>query len=75
MYFSLGDSLNKHEKPKEAIKAYTQALELNPDFPLALNNLARIRATHPDAALREARQRGQLTLGRPRIRASHPDVA
>ena len=35
-------------------------MELNPDFPKACNNLARIRATHTDAALRDGAQAVEL---------------
>ena len=35
-------------------------MELNPDFPAALNHLAWIRATHPDEALRDGARAVEL---------------
>ena len=43
-------------KTVEAIKHYLRALEVNPNHQPALNNLARIRATHPEAKLRDGKQ-------------------
>lgn len=43
-------------KTVEAIKHYLRALEVNPNHQPALNNMARIRATHPDAKLRDGKQ-------------------
>ena len=45
---------------KAAVTHFARALELNPDIPLALNGLARIRATHPDAELRNGAQAVEL---------------
>jgi tetratricopeptide (TPR) repeat protein len=43
-------------KRAEAISEYKAALEINRDWPAALNDLAWILATDPDAALRDGSQ-------------------
>ena len=42
------------------MRHYTRALDLNQDLPLTLNNLAWIRATHPDTVLRDGTQAVEL---------------
>ena len=57
---SLGIALGVQGDFPAAIRQYTRALDLNPDIPLALNSLARIRATHPDAKLRDGAEAVRL---------------
>lgn len=54
IHFCLGEAYYGHGQTKEAIIHYREALRLRPHFPGALNDLAWILATHPDAALRNA---------------------
>ena len=56
----LGIALGVQGDVPAAVRQYTRALDLNPNLPLALNNLARIRATHPDAKFRDGHQAVEL---------------
>ncbi len=56
----LADAFRDQGDCSEAVRHYLQALALKPDLPQALNNLARIRATHPDAKLRDGAQAVEL---------------
>jgi hypothetical protein len=47
MQFRLGELFAKQRRPANAVARYAAALQLNPDYPEALNNLAWIRATDP----------------------------
>ena len=49
---SLGVALEAQGDAEGAVNQYKRAIELDSD-PMALNNLARIRATHPDAKMRD----------------------
>ncbi len=57
---SLGSALGAGGDAAAAVRRYTRALDLNPDSPRALNNLAWIRATHPDGVLRDGTQAVKL---------------
>jgi tetratricopeptide (TPR) repeat protein len=57
---SLGAALGKEGDIPAAVRQYTRALDLNPDIPTALNNLAWIRATHPDEGLRDGTRAVEL---------------
>jgi tetratricopeptide (TPR) repeat protein len=46
--------------PKEAATNYEQAVKLKPDWPIALNDLAWIRATAPQAELRDSAEAVRL---------------
>ena len=50
---NLGTALVRRGQVDQAIDQYRQALEIKPDDAAALNNLAWIRATHPDSKLRD----------------------
>lgn len=54
-------ALDKAGKSAEAVEQYKQVLGLNPKALGAANGIARIRASHPDAALRNGRE--ALILG------------
>ena len=56
----LGALLAQSGRPREAIKAYQRALELSPDFVGAMNNLAWLLATHPEAEVRDGAEAGRL---------------
>jgi len=56
----LGAAMSRQGKTTEAIAYYRRALELNPDLPEALNNLAWILAANNDAALRNGPEAVQL---------------
>lgn len=47
--YNLGLTLSRQNRFTEAITHYNHALELNPDYPEALNGLAWILCTHPQA--------------------------
>jgi tetratricopeptide (TPR) repeat protein len=57
---NLGDAFRVQGDIPAAVRHYTRALDLNPDFPQALNNLAWIRATHADTVLRDGTQAVEL---------------
>ena len=46
---------------EEAIEHYREAIRLTPDDPRSYNNLAWIRATHPDPALRNGPEAVRLS--------------
>jgi protein O-mannosyl-transferase len=52
----LGDALASLGRAGEAIAQYRKGLEVNPQQPEALNNLAWLLATHPDASVRDGKQ-------------------
>lgn len=52
-YFQLGQALRATGDAAGAANAWSQSLQAKPDFMPVLNNLAWLRATHPDAALRD----------------------
>ena len=52
-HYDLALALVISNQHAEAIKEYREAVRLRPDFSRALNDLAWILATHPDAALRD----------------------
>ena len=59
-YCQVAQLLNKQHLAKEAIAYYREALRVQPDLAEAMNNLAWIYATHPDAALRNGAQAVQF---------------
>ncbi len=70
-YLALAFALDQEGKKTEAIPHYEKVLELNANLPAALNNLAWILATHPDASVRDgeravklAEQSCELTEGK-----------
>jgi protein O-mannosyl-transferase len=56
----LGQALQSEGSTAEAIAAFREAIRLRPDFAEALNDLAWILATHPDAQVRDAAQAVKL---------------
>ncbi len=60
MHAALGNARRDRGEIAEAAGHYQWALNLNPDLPPALNNLAWIRATHPTAELRDGAQAVEL---------------
>ncbi len=56
----LGATLAKQGRLDEAIAEYTEALRLEPDRAEALNNLAWIRAAHPEARFRDGAEAVRL---------------
>ena len=59
-YYNLGLALSRQGKLKEAVPKYQQALKLKPDSPAALNDLAWIFATAPQAELRNGEEAVRL---------------
>jgi hypothetical protein len=53
LHSQIASLLHKRQRTEEAIRHYRDALQLNPDRPEVLNNLAWILATHPDVAWRD----------------------
>lgn len=60
MHATLGEAYRVSKKFDPAIRHFTWALAINPDIPSVLNNLAWIRATHPNAKLRNGTQAVEL---------------
>lgn len=52
-HWAVGSGRAQQGRFDEAIQQYETALSLKPDFPEALNNLAWLRATHPDPKCRD----------------------
>lgn len=52
MHASLGDACRVRKDFEQAIQHFTWSLNIKPNLPSVLNNLAWIRATHPNAKLR-----------------------
>ncbi len=59
-HISLALALADQGRLDEAIVHYQEAIRLNPDDPSAYNNLAWIRATHPDPELRNGAEAVRL---------------
>jgi tetratricopeptide (TPR) repeat protein len=59
-HLNLGRSLLQQGKPQAAAVEYEAAVRLSPDLPMALNDLAWLRATHPTATLRDGEQAVRL---------------
>ena len=53
-HYNLAQALTQARRLDEAVTEFRESLRLEPDAPAALNSLAWILATHPDAARREA---------------------
>jgi protein O-mannosyl-transferase len=51
-YWAIGSGRVQQGRFEEAIECYETALRLKPDYPEALNNLAWLRATHPNPRYR-----------------------
>jgi cytochrome c-type biogenesis protein CcmH/NrfG len=60
VHFQLGLLFANHHKPAEATAHYRAALRLRPNWPEALNNLAWLLATAPQAELRNGTQAVRL---------------
>jgi len=60
MHAALGNALRDRADIPGAARHYQWALNLNPDLLPALNNLAWIRATHPDTKLRDGEEAVEL---------------
>lgn len=58
--FHLASALARNGDAQAAIVEYEQAIRLDPSLVLALNNLAWLRATHPDAVLRNGAEAVRL---------------
>ena len=56
----LAVTLDRLGRAREAVEQYQQALRLNPGMLLALNNLAWIRASNPDAGVRDGKEAVRL---------------
>ena len=56
MHATLGEAYRVSKQFDQAVQHFTWSLALNPDLPSVLNNLAWIRATHPDEKLRDGAQ-------------------
>lgn len=59
-YYHLGLAQVMKGHAKEAVASYRKALEYRPDWPAALNDLAWILATHPNAELRDGAEAVRL---------------
>lgn len=59
-HYSLGTALQASGEIPAAVRHYARAMELQPNNPLPLNNLAWIRATHPEVELRDGSQAVEL---------------
>jgi tetratricopeptide (TPR) repeat protein len=60
LHAGVGEALRERGDIPKAAQHFTWALDLNPDNPAALNNLAWIRATHRRAELRDGAQAVEL---------------
>ena len=60
IFFHLGVALGQLGRPREAVVQYREALGLNPNLAGALNNLAWVLATSPDAGLRDGAEAVRL---------------
>ncbi|MFK7852113.1 MAG: FG-GAP-like repeat-containing protein [Akkermansiaceae bacterium] len=60
MHAALGNALRDQKDFTEAARHFQWALKLNPNLPPALNNLAWIRATHPDEKMRDGARAVEL---------------
>jgi len=49
---NLGNALLRAGRPKEAVEQFEEVLKMDPEHPTALNSLAWVMATSPDASLR-----------------------
>lgn len=59
-HLDLGRALLRQDKPQAAAAEFEAAVRLSPDLPMALNELAWLRATHPSAAIRDGDQAVRL---------------
>jgi len=59
-HYNLGVALDDTGRPADAVVEYEQSLKLDPQNVHALNNIAWIRATHPDPGLRNGEQAVKL---------------
>jgi tetratricopeptide (TPR) repeat protein len=60
LHFRLASILEAQGKVAEAIAGYRQALQMNPDQAEALNNLAWLLASHPNANMRDGEEAVRL---------------
>jgi tetratricopeptide (TPR) repeat protein len=56
LHTNLGDALMAQGEAKEALVHFQEALRIEPNDPRPYNNLAWIRATHPDPRLRDGKE-------------------
>ncbi len=61
-YLMLGQVLSERKQYARAVQAYLKALEVEPDNPLALNNLAWLYATSEDKAFRKPQEALMLAI-------------
>jgi len=59
-YNNLGIALGQADRFDEAVDCYRKAIQLKPDWPLPMNGLAKILATHPDMNKRNAAEAVKL---------------
>jgi tetratricopeptide (TPR) repeat protein len=71
--YGLGNALLRRGQVEEAIAHYRKALEIKPDLAEVLNNMAWIRATHPDPKFRDGPE--AVTLARRVIALSSANAA
>jgi tetratricopeptide (TPR) repeat protein len=60
VHYQLGLAFRAEQRPAESAAEFAEALRLKPGFPLALNELAWIRATNPDERLRNGSEAVRL---------------
>ena len=68
----LGRALLQQGKAVEATSEYEMAVKMSPDFPMALNELAWLRATHPEVAIRDGAQAVRLAERASALEAEDP---
>jgi spermidine synthase len=59
-HYNLAHALSALGQPHPAVRAFREALRLQPDWPAALRDLAELLATHPDAGVRDATEAVRL---------------
>jgi tetratricopeptide (TPR) repeat protein len=67
VYNSIGGVFHREGKLRDAVASYEKAIELQPESPVALTNLAWILATAPDDQLRNGARAVELSLKADRI--------
>lgn len=67
IYNSIGGVFHREGKLRDAVASYEKAIEMQPESPVALTNLAWILATAPDDQLRNGARAVELSLKADRI--------